>query len=250
MDKVRVSVVAYLNSKPFRHGLKQDFIKDKIVLSKDVPSLCAKKLLNKEVDLGLIPVAVIPQLAEYHIISDYCIGAIGKIASVCLYSQVPLAQIETVLLDYQSKTSVTLVKILAQKLWKISPVWENTTADFENNIANTTAAVIIGDRTFGIETNYAYVYDLGEEWEKLTGLPFVFACWVSNKKLTDAFITDFNAALKYGIDRRGELANALAATNEFNTDIVYYLTHSIQYDYDAKKKEGLTLFLKYMQELA
>ena len=196
MHKIKVSAVSYLNSKPFIYGLQHSEILNNIDLQLDIPSDCAQKLMDGKVDLGLIPVAVIPKLKEHYIITDYCIGAEGKVASVMLYSNVPLDEIKTVLLDYQSRTSVTLVKVLAKYFWNISPVWENSTVNFENTFAGNTAAVIIGDRTFGLENKYAYAYDLAEEWQKFTHLPFVFACWVANKKLPDDFISQFNNALQ------------------------------------------------------
>ena len=249
MKKIKISVVSYLNSKPFIYGLNQSEIKNEIDLQLDIPSVCAQKLLDGNVDIGLIPVAVIPKLKEHYIISDYCIGAVGKVASVILYSNVPLAEIETVLLDYQSRTSVTLVKVLAKNFWKINPQWIPAEADYENSISGTTAAVIIGDRTFGLENKYAYSYDLAEEWQKFTQLPFVFACWVSTKKLTQQFISDFNQALKLGLDNRPLLIKELEASGKYQTNVDEYLNKSLSYEYDTAKKEALTLFLKYLAKL-
>ena len=124
MKKVKVSVVSYLNSKPFIFGLQQSHIINDIDLSLDIPAVCAQKLLEDKVDIGLIPVATIPLLKEKYILSDYCISAIGKVASVLLYSEVPLEKIEKVILDYQSRTSVQLVQVLAKHFWKIKPAFE------------------------------------------------------------------------------------------------------------------------------
>jgi chorismate dehydratase len=248
-DKVKVSVVSYLNSKPFLYGIEHSDILNDIDLQLDIPSVCAQKLMEGKVDIGLVPVAVIPKLKESYIISDYCIGAVGKVSSVMLYSQVPLSSIKSILLDYQSRTSVMLVRVLAQEFWKISPEWIPASADFENTIQNNTAAVIIGDRTFGLENKYAYVYDLSQEWEKFTGLPFVFACWVSNKKLPETFVADFNKVLKFGIDHRSELIEELNRRSSYDTDIEKYLTRSISYAYDNPKKRALALFLDYIGKL-
>ncbi|MBN8696723.1 MAG: menaquinone biosynthesis protein [Bacteroidetes bacterium] len=249
MSKFKISVVSYLNSKPFIHGLKESGIMDDIDLQLDIPSVCAQKLLDNKVDVGLIPVAVIPLLKESYIISDYCIGAVGKVASVCLYSQVPLNEIKTILLDYQSRTSVTLVKVLAKEHWNIDPEWKNAEADFEEKIEGNTAAVIIGDRTFGIEEKYPYRYDLAEEWQKLTGLPFVFACWVSNRALPSGFIAQFNEALKKGMEAIDTVSNEIAAGGTYTTDVAYYLKNNISYTFDQPKKQGLELFLKHLKSL-
>lgn len=248
-DKIKISVVSYLNSKPFIYGIEHSVVAKNVDLQLDIPSVCAQKLVDDQVDVGLVPIAVIPQLKQHFIISDYCIGSIGKVSSVMLYSEVPLASIRKILLDYQSRTSVTLVQVLAKEFWKISPQWIPASHHYENQIRDTTAAVIIGDRTFGLEHNYAFVYDLSEEWQKFTGLPFVFACWVSNKKLPDAFIQSFNVALKYGLDHRKQLIQELRQRTNYKTDVEKYLTKSISYDYDSPKKHALKRFLEYLSKL-
>ncbi len=248
MSKIKISVVSYLNSKPFLYGLNHSQLLDKIDLQLDIPSVCAQKLIEGKVDIGLVPAAVLPKLKEHYIISDYCIGAEGKVASVMLYSNVPLKEIKNILLDYQSNTSVVLVKVLANNFWKINPIWIPAKADYENDINGNTAAVIIGDRTFGLENIYAYSYDLAEEWQKFTNLPFVFACWTANKKLPDEFINEFNNALKFGIDNRPKLIEQLIEQNIYSTDLDVYLNQNIRYDYDDAKKEALNLFLSYISQ--
>ena len=164
-------------------------------------------------------------------------------------SDVPLAEIKTVLLDYQSRTSVTLVKVLAQNFWKINPQWIPAKADYEKEVAGTTAAVIIGDRTFGLENKYKFSYDLAEEWQKFTGLPFVFACWVANKQLPDTFIAEFNTALESGLNKRPELIQELEKSKKYSTNIDTYLNQNIDYHYDSAKKQALELFLSYLANL-
>lgn len=249
MQKIKVSVVSYLNSKPFIYGLEHSTVGSEISLQQDIPADCAKNLLEDRVDVGLIPVAVIPLLKESYIIGDFCIGAVGKVSSVCLYSNVPLEQIDTVLLDHQSRTSVTLVKILAKEWWKIKPLWAAAGVNFENKIEGRTAAVIIGDRTFGIKNKYKYTYDLAEEWQKLTGLPFVFACWVANKKMSSEFVEKFNAALRVGIDRIPLIAQELSKSALYDVDIEEYFRKYISYQLDEEKKKGLALFLEYLKKL-
>jgi len=249
MPKVKISVVSYLNSKPFIYGIENSSLMHEIDLQKDIPSVCAQKLLEGKVDIGLVPVAVIPDLKEHYIISDYCIGAVGKVASVCLYSNVPLNEIKTVLLDYQSRTSVTLVKVLAVELWNIRPEWKQADEYFENKIENNTAAVIIGDRTFGLENTYAYRYDLAEEWQKLTGLPFVFACWVANKKPNPDFILKFNDALKMGMDAIPNISQSLQNAKKYQINVENYLKQNISYALDEPKNKALALFLEYLKKM-
>jgi chorismate dehydratase len=218
----------------------------------DIPSVCAQKLKDGTVDAGLVPVALLPQLPEYHIIADYCIGAVGNVKSVLLFSNVPLEQIETIMLDYQSRTSVTLVQVLAKEHWKISPRFEPATEGFESHIEGTTAAVVIGDRTFAMLGKYKYTYDLAGEWQKLTGLPFVFAVWASNKPVSQQFIDEFNKALAYGLEHKAEAAK-IAATREVQgiteEGILEYYQKHISYTFDTDKKVGLHKFLRYLRKL-
>jgi chorismate dehydratase len=245
---IRISAVSYLNTKPFLHGLEISPVKD-IALSLDIPSECARKLLEGEVDLGLIPVAVIPLLKEAHILPDYCIGADGEVDSVKLYSQVPLNEIKTILLDYQSRTSVTLVRVLANEHWKISPEWKKAESGYEEKISGTTAAVVIGDRTFKLNGTFNYEFDLAGEWKKMTGLPFVFACWVSNKKLETDFIASFCKAMEAGLQDIGTVINA-ESPKYSPFDVEKYLTKSLNLRLDTRGEAAIDLFLNKMKQLA
>ena len=131
---LKISAVSYLNTVPFIHGLKQSVLIHSIGLQLDYPSICADKLINGIVDLALVPVAVIPKLLQAHIISDYCIGANGAVDTVCLYSDVPITEIESIALDYQSRTSVALLKILLKEYWQLNPELKKADVGFEENI--------------------------------------------------------------------------------------------------------------------
>ena len=148
---VRISVVSYLNSKPFIYGLRNAQFNFAVEINEDIPSVCAEKLLNGKVDIGLVPVIILPLLNNPTIISEYCIGADGKVGSVLLLSEVPLSEIKTVLLDYQSKTSVMLTRVLANNYWKINPEWKETGSDYINKIKGDTAGVVIGDRALALK---------------------------------------------------------------------------------------------------
>lgn len=244
MDKIKISAVSYLNTTPFIYGMEKNAeLMGNIELSKDIPSECARKLLNNEIDLGLIPVAVIPQLKESYIISDYCIGAIGEVHTVLLLSEVPLEEIDTIYLDYQSRTSIALCQILCRELWYISPQFIQAKPGFENEVKDNTAAVIIGDRTFDLDKKYAYRLDLSEEWQRLTGLPFVFAAWVANKPLDSNFISLFNSTLKNGLQQLDLAIEESNQTKISNDRLKEYLVKYIQFDLDTGKRKGMELFL-------
>lgn len=247
---IKISIVNYTNTLPFKWALKKSNLFSEIDLQEDIPSICAQKLIFNQVDLALVPVALLAEMDEYYIETNFCIGTNGKVDSVKLYSEVPLNKIKTITLDYQSKTSINLAKLLCKFFWKIDVTYLDSTPNYENKINSTNAAVVIGDRTFLLNNTFKYEYDLAEEWQHFTGLPFVFAAWVSSKKLNPDFISQFNLVLKYGVD------NCLLAINENEGSLnlpkhkaIEYLTQRISYNLDSKKIEALNLFLSYISKL-
>ncbi|MFN0034441.1 MAG: menaquinone biosynthetic enzyme MqnA/MqnD family protein [Saprospiraceae bacterium] len=243
---MRLSAVSYLNTKPFIYGLFRSDLAEMIDLSLDIPAVCAQKLLAGEVDVALTPVAIIPQLPEAHLVSDYCIGSTGAVKTVCIFSQVPLGEVKKIFLDFHSRTSVALVRILCEKYWKISPEFVPATEGFENQIMGGTAGLIIGDRAIGCERRFAYTYDLGEAWAAWTGLPFVFAAWVSTRPLHPEIAGRFNAALRLGLEHLPELLKILPAIPDFDTE--KYFRENISYQLDDAKRRGLDRFLGYLTD--
>jgi chorismate dehydratase len=243
-----VSIVKYTNTLPLRYGINNSKLLDEMDLQLDIPDVCAQKLLENKVDIGLIPVAVIPLLKEYHIISNYCIGSNERVDTVKLYSCVPLNEISTIYLDYQSRTSIMLAKVLCKNFWKISAKFINAEAGFESKTANRDAAVVIGDRCFSLNGTFAYEYDLAFEWKKFTTLPFVFAAWVSNKTIDAAFIEKMETAMAHGIKHVDTAIKEDASIKE-PVMIKKYLTERINYNLDEAKKKSLYLFLDLIQQL-
>lgn len=241
MKKIRVAAVSYLNTKPLMYGIRNHPVINEIELVEEYPARIAQMLLNDEVDVGLVPVAVIPKLKEWHIVTDFCIGARGEVASVCIFSEVPMEEIEEVYLDYQSRTSVNLAKVLLREFWKKDVILINATGeDYRDKIQGTTAGVVIGDRALEQRSRSTYIYDLASAWRDYTGLPFVFAAWISNKQLPKEFIQLFNEANKLGVENAKYVARYL---DYKPYDLRTYYTKNIDYILDEKKLEGLKLFL-------
>lgn len=242
LKKIRVGIVSYLNTRPLIYGLQQPPISEQVELVEDTPARLADMLLDDTIDVGLIPIAAIPSLPEYHIVGNYCIGTEGEVASVCLFSEVPLEQIERVYLDYQSRSSVALLKWLMQESWGIHPeLVETEDESYRDRITGTTAGLVIGDRALEQRRMSTFIYDLGLEWRKITGLPFVFAAWVSNKPLSPDFIRDFDAANAAGLSRINEI---VAAHPYPIYDLKKYYTLHISYQLDERKKKGMKMFLE------
>lgn len=246
MNKIKVTAVSYLNTKPLLYGIFKSDIESQIDLQLDIPSVCAERLLSGEAELGLVPVAIIPFLEDAHIVSDYCIGTNGAVKTVCIYGEVPIEKMDAIYLDFHSRTSVELTSYLLEKHWRLSPKLLHSQEGYIEQIGEKIGGLVIGDRTIGLEAQFPYVYDLGSEWKKHTGLPFVFAAWVSNKKLPESFLRSFNQALKAGIEHIPQLINLMPMSSN-NFDLKDYFTNHISYELDAPKRKALHLFLEYLR---
>ena len=235
-----MGAVSYLNTKPLIYGFEKGMMEQEVDLVMDYPSNIALKLLNDEIDIGLVPVAILPALQEYHIISDYCIACDGEVASVCLFSEVPINEITTILLDYQSRTSVALLKILLKDHWGINPTLVEASVGYETLITGTIAGLVIGDRALQQRKKSKYSYDLGLGWKELTGLPFVFAVWVSNKPMEQQFIEKFNICNRYGLDN----LDGIVASLYYNFyDLNYYFQTNLKFVLIDKYKVVIQIFL-------
>jgi chorismate dehydratase len=245
MNPYRITAISYYNTLPFIYGLKHSGLLSGYELNLDVPSESARKLMSDEADIGLIPVGALPGIPDYHLVSDLCIGADKDVKSVLLLANAALPQLKTIYLDTDSLTSVNLVRILAEKYWKIKPEWKSLN-ELKGKLAANEGMVLIGDKTFGLCRQYPFCYDLAGEWIKFTGLPFVFAVWISRKPLTADFSASFKSALAWGVDHREN--STIMAINPHITEqeLVSYLKNDISYPLDVQKLKGMELFLEYL----
>jgi chorismate dehydratase len=251
MEKIRISAVKYANTYPFIYGLTESGFDKKVVLETDHPADCASKLIKRRVDIGLIPAASILDLSEYHIISNYCLSANGEVRTVLLLSNCTFDEIDTIYLDYRSRSSVNLAKVLAKYYWDREFRWMNTYKGFDfRNIGSFDAIVLIGDQCFEYEKNFSCKIDLASEWKAFSGLPFVFACWTSNRNIDDSFIVEFNEALSLGINNIDKVVKKYEDSGSIKGEILKkYLTENIDFNLDEAKREGLNFFLDLLRKL-
>lgn len=237
--------MSYLNTKPLLYGLQHGPIRDDIELTLDYPSNLVKALKNDQIDIGLLPVAALLDISDYQIVSDYCIGTEGEVASVCVFSEVPLDEIDTVLLDYQSRTSVMLCRILFAKHWKKSVQFINAADEtYIDKIKGNVAGLVIGDRALRIRDKFRYIYDLGLGWKEMTGMPFVFAVWVATSKVQSDVVEKYSDAFQMGIKQ----IPVIVGQNPFQEyNLFDYFTKNISYTLDSSKKTGLEAFLSYIK---
>jgi Predicted periplasmic solute-binding protein len=250
-EKIRISAVNFANTYPFMYGLTETGFDRKVILTTDHPADCAANLISGKVDIGLIPIAALPLLKESHIITDFCLGAYGKVRTVMLLSNCPFDKIMRINLDFRSRSSVNLAKILAKNYWKKEFLWFNAAEGFDFiNIPDDEANVLIGDMCFEYESRFKNSIDLSEEWFKFTGLPFAFACWTSNKKLDGEFLKEFNDALATGVKNIPAVVEKYGNTGTIKgNDLLIYLTKNMNFDLNDDKRKAIKLYLQYLKNI-
>jgi len=196
------------------------------------PAACAALFRDGQVDISLCPVGALELMPPHQLCTDYCIRADGDVDTVVLLSQVPPDQISRVRLDNNSRTSNKLVQILASLHWK--KTWEFY---FDNEEDRAEACVMIGDRVFEKKSEYPFHIDLAGEWKKMTGLPMVFAVWITRPGVLPEIEVILNDAFRKGIDR--------IPTSSLQVWQKNYLLHNISYSFDNRKKVAMNLFLQY-----
>jgi chorismate dehydratase len=244
IHKIKVGAVNYLNTKPLIYGFEQGLMKEEVELVLDYPAAIAQKLLTNEIDIGLVPVAILPKLNPHYIVGNYGIACNGEVASVCLFSEVTLQEIDTILMDYQSRTSVQLLQILLKEHWKITPKLVAAYPNYEKDIKGNVAGLVIGDRAFKQRLVSTHIYDLGKAWKEMTGMPFVFAAWLTTKKMSDDFVQQFNAANSLGLNCIDEIA---AANSIAEYDLATYYKENIDYKIDGEKIKAVELFISKLK---
>ena len=257
-SRLRAGAVSFLNTKPLIYPLLNEEIQTDIALSVDVPSNVATFLSDGELEVGLIPIIEYfranPSSAKYCILPDISIASHGSVKSIQLFSRVPIPEIRCIGLDTNSRTSIALLKILLAEKYRISPVFticrptvNPKTVLQDRQDPPLDAILLIGDPALRHLDSTEYNLDLGEAWHQLTGLPFVYACWVAG---TEARLGDLPELLLEskvrGIAQIPEIARIEARKLGLSEELCRnYLQHHIKYDLGESAIKGLELFYTY-----
>lgn len=257
MTAVRLGAVDYLNVRPLVAGLDDD---PRFALRFDPPSRCAMLLHEGEIDLGMIPTIAYQHREGYRVVPGAAIASEGPVASVALYTRVPLARIRRVAADTSSNTSVALLRVLCAERFGITPELVPFAPDLAAMTAAEEAALLIGDpalfadhAAMGLEK-----IDLGAEWTLMTGLPFVWAFWAGREGAIDpAGVERLQQARREGEALGDRLADAYASAygrrigRPVDAALARrYLKDNIKYDLGERELEGVRRFHESAKRLA
>ncbi len=248
-NPLRIAAVSYANTFPFVFGIENSGLHGDFKLMLSPPAQCAESFAAGNADIALVPVGALPSLPEHKIITDYCIGAVKEVKTVLLLSNKKIEDIKTIGLDLESATSVRLIKVMAKHYWKIAPEWQSLDVRNFKDHCGTDAFVVIGDKALEISKHFLHKWDLAAQWQKFTGLPFVFAVWVCRKDLSVEQIGNFSAALRYGIEHISDVVKKYKAFVDPCFDIKAYYRDNIDYHFDKVKQGSLQKFLNFVAEL-
>jgi chorismate dehydratase len=232
--------VQYLNSKPLIHGYRGEVIFDH-------PSGLARDLVAGKLDVALVPTFEALRTPHYTLAEDVGIACDGAVYSVFLAYRGELAKIRRVALDPASLTSVHLLQVLLREYHGVRP----ELLDLSAFPGDADAALIIGNQAIdfrqGDREGYE-ILDLGAEWKRCTGLPFVFAPWLMRADLPNVVEVagELRALKAYGLAHVEEIVAAEARDAEFTRR---YLTRHIRFKLGEAEKVGIAkyreLLLKY-----
>ena len=249
-EHFRIGAVSYLNTKPLVYRLAE--LAPQSELGFDLPSRLADRLGNGEFDVALIPSIETLQSDTYAIISDACIACRGAVWSVRLLSRVPFDEVRKIAMDEGSRTSVALTAILFDQHFKRVPETSHLPIDRDPLSVDTDAVLIIGDRAMNCSSReFPYDWDLGEQWTRLTGLPFVFAMWTARR---EANLNGLEFQLAQARDAGLEELDAIAREESQHYNLTFeqcltYLRDHLHFQLGPRECEGLALFRQYAVQM-
>lgn len=237
----RIAAVSYLDTMPFIYGIRHEgnLRAELLLLS---PSDCLKHFVEGQADMALLPASVVPALKASEMITDYCIGASGPVRTSVLLSDSSVGEIKRIFVDPEARTSVQLAGYLAANRWSVAPEWyELSDLGALSKGAPGDAFLLVGDKVFDFERQFACVLDLAEEWKAATSLPFVFSVWMAHKGTSIEVMDALQLALTFGVEHTYEAI--LEADRGMDPCEAYqYLTRNIDYIFDAQKRQALQKF--------
>jgi len=254
-SRLRIGAVQYLNTRPLIYGLATDLIFD-------LPSRLADRLASGDLDIALIPtIELFQNLADrdagetaqgYRVVSQACIACRGPVMSVRLFFRSRPDRVRTLAVDEGSRTSVALCRILLADRFGLKPELETLPIDATIDDTAADAVLLIGDRAISpTGGGFQAVWDLGDEWHRTTGLPFVFAVWAGRPGVDIGEAGSLlNAARDRGQFNLAAIAAAEAAGHGLTVpQCLDYLRENLHYDLGRPEQLAVERFYRAARHL-
>ncbi len=232
MRNIRIGRVDYLNTLPLFYRL------DDFTVVKGHPADLVKKIREGEIDAGIISSAeYFFNPDDYFVLPRISVSSRGSVCSVLLLSEVPAEEIKKVRITPRSLTSRYLLLYFFDRMGIPRP---------EEVPSGEDAILAIGDDALENKDNYPYSYDLGEQWYRLTGLPFVFALFLVRKGVPQRLITELYEGILYSKESffRDMEEGRIFPDDTFVRD---YLTECIDYELGKDHLDSLEIFFGFME---
>jgi chorismate dehydratase len=235
----RLASVSFLNARPLIYGLEND---PRVALSLDVPSRLIDRLRDRTADVALLPTIDYQRLPDLRIIPAGGIGCDGPTLTVRIFSQRPIERITALACDPDSHTSVALARIILAERYGLVPEFIDLTRATGRAEE---ARLLIGDKVVCEEpAGFRHQFDLGAEWKRLTGLPFVFAVWTAPRNVELGDLPSRLARAKdAGIRHVRELVERYAVPAGWPARLaLQYLTNYLRFDISDSQLDAIECF--------
>lgn len=255
--KPRVGHIQFINCFPLFYGLIEKKFLLEIELIKGNPTDLNRMLGDNLLDLAPIPsIAYARNYRDYVLLPDISISCDGEVKSIYLFSRLPIDKLHNkkIALTNISRTSQALLRVLMARYYNISPEYFQSAPELGAMLMEADAALLIGDDA--LRARYKthdrlYIYDLGQEWKKLTGLPMVFAVWAIRRDFAHnhrdelRLIRDtFTESIKFSLEYIQDCAAKASQWEDFSADYLVEYFNSLRFDFDTRKQEGLLQYYK------
>jgi chorismate dehydratase len=275
LQKLRISIVQYLNTAPLVWGFTNGPLTGKYDLSFTVPSQCAEALRTGTADVAIIPAIEYQRIPGLVVLPDLAIASQNRVRSLLTISKKPIEQVRSIALDRSSRSTQALTRILAEEHWKIVPEFFEAEPDLRAMFDRADAAMLIGDpalrisvavekkstvgaegravcqaATLGITSGEIFhIYDVVGEWRKFSSLPAVMAVWAARPEvITSEVLSDFAASRDFGMAQIASISLAAARELELPQQALEsYLRHNIDFSLGEENRRGLE---RYFHEAA
>ena len=267
MQKLRISIVQYLNTAPLVWGFTNGPLAGKYDLSFTVPSQCAEAMRTGAADIAIIPAIEYQRIPGLTVLPDLAIAFQNRVRSLLLVSRKPIEQVRSVALDRSSRSTQAFTRILAARHWKIDPEFFETAPDLSAMLGKADAAMLIGDPALRISiaierkstmsppgraicpaaalgiagAEILHVYDVVGEWRKFSSLPAVMAIWATRPEVvTSEVLADFSASRDFGLTQLAAISLEAARELELPQQALEsYLRHNIDFSLGEENRRGL-----------